>query len=36
MRPVAITVSELNKYIKDKVDTDEFLNYICERRNFKF
>ena len=28
MRPVAITVSELNKYIKDKVDTDEFLNYV--------
>ena len=33
-----ITVEELNKYIKDKVDTDEFLNYVYvkgEISNFK-
>ena len=38
MRPVAITVSELNKYIKDKVDGDEYLNYVYvkgEISNFK-
>ena len=28
MIPVAITVSELNKYIKNKVDEDEYLNYV--------
>lgn len=38
MKPVAITVSELNKYIKDKVDEDEYLNYVYvkgEISNFK-
>lgn len=38
MRPVAITVSELNKYIKNKVDEDEYLNYVYvkgEISNFK-
>ena len=38
MRPVAITVSELNKYIKNKVDEDEYLNNVYvkgEISNFK-
>ncbi len=38
MIPVAITVSELNKYIKNKVDEDEYLNYVYvkgEISNFK-
>ena len=38
MIPVAITVSELNKYIKNKVDEDEYLNYVyvkVEISNFK-
>ena len=38
MRPVAITVSELNKYIKNLVDKDEYLNYVYvkgEISNFK-
>ena len=38
MRPVAITVSDLNKYIKNKVDEDEFLNNVYvkgEISNFK-
>lgn len=38
MRPTAITVSELNKYIKNKVDGDEFLNNVYikgEISNFK-
>ncbi len=38
MRPVAITVSELNKYIKNVVDRDEYLNYVYvkgEISNFK-
>lgn len=38
MRPVAITVSELNKYIKNKVDEDEYLNSVYvkgEISNFK-
>ena len=38
MRPVAITVSELNKYIKNKVDEDEYLNAVYvkgEISNFK-
>jgi len=38
MKPVAITVSELNKYIKDKVDGDEYLNNVYvkgEISNFK-
>ena len=37
-KPVAITVSELNKYIKNKVDEDEFLNNVYvkgEISNFK-
>lgn len=38
MKPVAITVSELNKYIKKLVDGDEYLNYVYvkgEISNFK-
>ena len=38
MKPVAITVSELNKYIKNKVDEDEYLNNVYvkgEISNFK-
>ena len=38
VKPVAITVSELNKYIKNKVDEDEFLNNVYvkgEISNFK-
>lgn len=38
MRPVAITVSDLNKYIKNKVDEDEYLNNVYvkgEISNFK-
>jgi len=38
MRPTAITVSELNKYIKNKVDEDEYLNNVYikgEISNFK-
>lgn len=38
MKPTAITVSELNKYIKDKVDGDEYLNNVYvkgEISNFK-
>ena len=38
MRPLAITVSELNKYIKTKVDEDEYLNNVYvkgEISNFK-
>ena len=38
MRPTAITVSELNKYIKNKVDADEYLNNVYikgEISNFK-
>jgi len=38
MKPVAITVSELNKYIKNKVDEDEYLNNVYVRgeiSNFK-
>ena len=38
MKPVAISVSELNKYIKDKVDEDEYLNNVYvkgEISNFK-
>ena len=38
MKPVAITVSDLNKYIKNKVDEDEFLNNVYvkgEISNFK-
>lgn len=38
MKPTAITVSELNKYIKDKVDEDEYLNNVYvkgEISNFK-
>ena len=38
MIPVAITVSELNKYIKNKVDEDEYLNCVYvkgEISNFK-
>ena len=29
MRPTAITVSELNKYIKSKVDEDTIIQDIC-------
>lgn len=39
MKPVAITVSELNKYIRDKVDADEYLNNVYvkgEISNFKY
>lgn len=38
MRPTAITVSELNRYIKNKVDADEYLNNVYikgEISNFK-
>ena len=38
MKPTAITVSELNKYIKNKVDADEYLNNVYikgEISNFK-
>ena len=38
MKPVAITVSDLNKYIKNKVDEDEYLNNVYvkgEISNFK-
>jgi len=38
MKPVAITVSDLNKYIKNRVDEDEFLNNVYvkgEISNFK-
>lgn len=38
VKPVAITVSELNRYIKNKVDEDEYLNYVYvkgEISNFK-
>ena len=28
MKPDPITVSQLNKYMKEKVDSDEFLNNI--------
>ena len=38
VKPVAITVSDLNKYIKNKVDEDEFLNNVYvkgEISNFK-
>ena len=38
VKPVAITVSELNKYIKNKVDEDEFLNNVYVKgkiSNFK-
>lgn len=38
MKPQAITVSELNKYIKNLVDRDEYLNYVYvkgEISNFK-
>lgn len=38
MKPVAITVSELNKYIKNQVDADEYLNNVYikgEISNFK-
>lgn len=38
MRPTLITVSELNKYIKEMVDEDEYLNYVYvkgEISNFK-
>ena len=38
MRPVAISVSELNKYIKNKVDEDDYLNNVYvkgEISNFK-
>ena len=38
MKPVAITVSELNSYIKKKVDEDEYLNNVYVRgeiSNFK-
>lgn len=38
MKPEAISVSELNKYIKDRVAEDEYLNYVYvkgEISNFK-
>ena len=38
MRPVAMTVTDLNKYMKDKVAEDEFLNNVYvkgEISNFK-
>lgn len=38
MKPVAITVTDLNKYIKNKVASDEFLNSVYvkgEISNFK-
>ena len=38
MKPAAITVTDLNKYIKDKVASDEFLNSVYvkgEISNFK-
>lgn len=38
MKPVAITVSDLNKYIKNRVDEDEYLNNVYvkgEISNFK-
>lgn len=34
VKPVAITVSELNKYIKNKVDEDEFLNNVYVKEKF--
>ena len=37
-RDLAISVSDLNKYIKDKIDNDEYLNNILikgEISNFK-
>ena len=38
MKPIAITVSKLNAYIKEMIDDDEFLNnvLVCgEISNFK-